>query len=110
MVAEANFIKLDKVPQNFNVIRVEAFQKVMVKDQIILMLKDPIEILYDHLVDQLGEPSDISKVIANFAAFDLDQEIKIPSPSKQTPDIVVPSRSVPVAPVVPFAKKFQKEE
>jgi hypothetical protein len=44
----------------------------MVKDQIILMLKDPIEILYDHLVDQLGEPSDISKVIANFAAFDLD--------------------------------------
>jgi hypothetical protein len=25
MVAEANFIKLDKVPQNFNVIRVEAF-------------------------------------------------------------------------------------
>ena len=32
MVSEPEFNKLEKIPQNFNVIRVENFTKVMVKD------------------------------------------------------------------------------
>ena len=63
MVSEPEYNKLDKVPQNFNVIKVEHFQKVMVKDQMILMLKAPLQIVHDHLEDKLGEPNDIGKVI-----------------------------------------------
>lgn len=83
MVTEPEYNKLEKIPQNFNVIKVENFQKVMVKEQMILMLKAPLQIVHEHLDDKLGEPSDIGKVIENKDAFDFTKEFTIPSAAKQ---------------------------
>lgn len=56
MVPDTAFNKLAKAPQNFNIIRVDNFQKVFVQDQILLMLKDPLTVVYDHIDVKLGNP------------------------------------------------------
>lgn len=90
MVSEPEFNKLSNVPHNFNVIKVENFQKVMVKDQMILMLKAPLTIVHDHLEDKLGEPNDIGKVIQNKDAFDLNKEITVPAKAAAEPVVETP--------------------
>ena len=42
------------------------------------MLKDPLEIVYDHLDAKLGSPVDISKVLENQEGFELDKHVEIP--------------------------------
>ena len=50
----------------------------MIKDQVLLMLKDPLEIVHDHLDAKLGSPQDIGKVIENQEGFELDKQVEIP--------------------------------
>jgi len=77
MVSDIVYAKLAKIPKNFDVIKVDSFQKVMVQDKILLMLKDPIDIVHDHFDAKLGAPEDFKKVMENPEDFELDKQIDI---------------------------------
>ena len=61
MVSDIVYAKLDKAPKNFDVIKVDSFQKVFVQEKILLMLKDPVSIVHDKLDAKLGAPEDFKK-------------------------------------------------
>lgn len=77
MVSDIVYAKLDKAPKNFDVIKVDSFQKVFVQDKILLMLKDPVSIVHDHFDAKLGAPEDFKKVMENPENFELDKQIDI---------------------------------
>jgi hypothetical protein len=48
-----------------------------VQEKILLMLKDPIDIVHDHFDAKLGAPEDYKKVMENPEDFELDKQIDI---------------------------------
>jgi hypothetical protein len=75
-----------------------------VQDQILLMLKDPISIVYDHIDVKLGNPQDIKNVMENPESFEVDKQTNIPvkaiaQPIKtvvaETPKPVVAATPIP---------------
>ena len=52
----------------------------MIKDQVALIVKAPIDVVYKKKKKQLGDPKDILKNTANKDSIEFDQKVSIPQP------------------------------
>jgi len=64
MIPEGSFLKLTKAPKLYDVVQITSFQRLQVNGQDLLMLKDPIHIIHDHLTTNIGNPEDFKTVMA----------------------------------------------
>ena len=107
MVSDIVYAKLDKAPKNFDVIKVDSFQKVFVQEKILLMLKDPVSIVHDKLDAKLGAPEDFKKVMENPENFEMENKIDITV--KESVKAVVAETPKPVV-EAGAPKQFYKKE
>ena len=62
---------------------IENFQKTIINDQTLLMLKDPIHVLYDNISEKIGDPKDLKEIIDAKETFETNSEaVEIPQPQK----------------------------
>ena len=99
-------------PKLHDVIMIENFQKTIINDQTLLMLKDPIHVLYDNISEKIGEPKDLKEIIDAKETFETNSEaVEIPQPSKVVEKAASPVKAVqeeskkPSSPVVKQAPK-----
>jgi hypothetical protein len=88
------------------VIRIENFQKTIVQSQFLLILKDPITILYDNLEDKIGNPQDLAKVMENSEGIEIDKAVDIPQPEELKIEVKVEEKSAPEP--VPVARPVEQ--
>jgi hypothetical protein len=76
------------VPKQFDVIRVQNLSRVTVQNQMLLMLKEPIDIVFSDVQGEIGAPKDILKNLAANGDVNFDQQIAIPVIGRPSVDTV----------------------
>ena len=65
-------------PKTFDVIRVKNLTRVMVQNQLVLMLKEPVDVVCSALDEAIGTPKDIAANLKANGCVNFNVEAEIP--------------------------------
>lgn len=69
LVMAKTYDRMNLVPRALDLLKISSLNKMVVSDQMLLILKDPLEVLDCAIGDRIGDPVDIKNLIINEELF-----------------------------------------